>query len=294
MRLPVKAVHLDLIRAPEQLEPALKLAAADKSLSLGLINGRNIWRDDLSAALSLAEKAAEKLGPDRIILAPSCSLLHVPFDLADEGKLDAELKSWLAFGVQKLEEVSTLARAIQVGRAAVTDALEENRKAMESLRKSPRTRDEAVRRRLAEISQSLLARGRAHVDRLAKQRKRLPLPTLPTATIGSFPQTDEIRKARASLRSGKLKPDEYGELLKRNIQEAIRWQKEVGLDVLVHGEFERNDMVEYFGENMEGFAFTANDWVQSYGSRCVKPPLIFGDVKRKGPITLDWTKYANP
>lgn len=292
MRLPVKAVHLDLIRAPEQLEPALKLAASDKSLSLGLINGRNIWRDDLSAALGLAEKAAEKLGPDRIILASSCSLLHAPFDLTEETKLDAELKSWLAFGVQKLEEVSTLARAIQDGRASVADALRENREALESRRKSPRTRDEAVRRRLAEISPALLARGEYHPTRLQRQRKRLFLPLLPTTTIGSFPQTDEIRKARASLRSGKLKPAEYDELLKRNIQEAIRWQEEVGLDVLVHGEFERNDMVEYFGENLEGFAFTANGWVQSYGSRCVKPPIIFGDVKRKGPITVDWAKYA--
>ena len=292
MALPVKAVHLDLVRGPEQLERALGLASPDQRLSLGLLNGRDVWRDDLAAALSLAERAADQLGPDRLMIAPSCSLLHVPFDLADETSLDAELKSWLAFGLQKLEDVVTIARAVREGRAAVADALEANQAALAARRASSRTRDEAVRSRLAEVSPSMLARQSAHSLRRAKQRERVPLPLLPTTTIGSFPQTDETRKARASLRSGKLQPAEYDELLKRSIADAIGWQEEVGLDVLVHGEFERNDMVEYFGENLEGFAFTSNGWVQSYGSRCVKPPIIYGDVKRKGPITVAWTNHA--
>jgi 5-methyltetrahydropteroyltriglutamate--homocysteine methyltransferase len=292
MRLPVKAVHLDLVRGPGQLREAMDLASTGQMLSLGLIDGRNIWRTDLLAALDVAEAAAERLGADRILLAPSCSLLHAPFDLAGETRLDAELKSWLAFGLQKLDEVVILARAIDGGREPVADQLEENRLALASRRASPRTSSPEVRRRLAGVSPAMLSRSHAYPARREAQRARTPLPILPTTTIGSFPQTEDIRKARASFRSGKLPAAEYDALLKEKTAEAVRWQEEVGLDVLVHGEFERNDMVEYFGENLDGFAFTANGWVQSYGSRCVKPPIIFGDVRRRGPMTVEWARYA--
>jgi 5-methyltetrahydropteroyltriglutamate--homocysteine methyltransferase len=292
MRLPVRAVHLDLVRGPSQLEEAMELAAPDQMLSLGLIDGRNIWRTDLHAALGVAERAAERLGIDRVLIAPSCSLLHVPYDLEGETKLDAELKSWLAFGRQKLEEVDVLARALEHGRDSVADALEDNHAAISARRSSPRIHSTDVRGRLAAVTPEMLARDHPYPTRRAAQRAKTPLPLLPTTTIGSFPQTEDVRKARASFKAGKLGPDEYEAFLREKTAEAVRWQEEVGLDVLVHGEFERNDMVEYFGENLDGFAFTENGWVQSYGSRCVKPPIIFGDVSRRGPMTVGWARYA--
>jgi 5-methyltetrahydropteroyltriglutamate--homocysteine methyltransferase len=292
MRLPVRAVHLDLVRAPGQLQAAVEQASTGQILSLGLVDGRNIWRTDLRAALAVAEGAAERLGIDRILLAPSCSLLHVPYDLDDETDLDAELKSWLAFGRQKLDEVAILARALEDGRVSVAEALRDNESALASRRASPRTSSPEVRRRLAEISPAMFSRSHPYAVRREAQRARTPLPMLPTTTIGSFPQTDDVRKARAAFRAGRLPADAYDGFLKSHVQDAIRWQEEVGLDVLVHGEFERNDMVEYFGENLEGFAFTANGWVQSYGSRCVKPPIIFGDIRRRGPMTVAWARYA--
>ncbi len=292
MRLPVRAVHLDLVRGPGQLRAAMDLAAPGQMLSLGLIDGRNIWRTDLVAALDVAEDASQRLGVDRVLIAPSCSLLHVPFDLEGESQLDAELKSWLAFGRQKLEEVAVLARAVEHGRQSVADALEHNRAALASRRSSPRTSSPEVRRRLAEVAPAMLSRSHPYTARREAQRARTPLPLLPTTTIGSFPQTEDVRKARAAFRAGRLPGGEYESFLKSHVLDAIRWQEEVGLDVLVHGEFERNDMVEYFGENLDGFAFTANGWVQSYGSRCVKPPIIFGDVKRRGPMTVEWARYA--
>jgi 5-methyltetrahydropteroyltriglutamate--homocysteine methyltransferase len=292
MRLPVRAVHLDLVRGPGQLQEAINLAAPGQMLSLGLVDGRNIWRTDLLAALKVAEDAAERLGVDRMLIAPSCSLLHVPYDLEVETKLDAELKSWLAFGRQKLEDVAVLARAVEDGRDSVADALEDNRKALSGRRSSPRIHSPEVRRRLAAVTPEMLAREQPYPARRVAQRAKTPLPLLPTTTIGSFPQTDDVRKARASFKSGKLKPAEYDAFLKARTAEAVRWQEEAGLDVLVHGEFERNDMVEYFGENLDGFAFTENGWVQSYGSRCVKPPIIFGDVARRGPMTVEWARYA--
>jgi 5-methyltetrahydropteroyltriglutamate--homocysteine methyltransferase len=292
LRLPVRAVHLDLVRGPDQLDEAVKLASPNQMLSLGLIDGRNIWRADLLAALNVVDQTVERLGADRVLIAPSCSLLHVPFDLDDEDELDPELRSWLAFARQKLDEVAVLARAVEQGRSAVADELEENRAAMASRRNSPRTMDPAVRRRLAEVSPTMLSRARPYDGRRASQRARTPLPLLPTTTIGSFPQTEDVRKARAAHRSGKLPAGQYETFLRAQVADAVRWQEEIGLDVLVHGEFERNDMVEYFGENLDGFAFTANGWVQSYGSRCVKPPLIYGDVKRRGPMTVEWARYA--
>ncbi|WP_406697896.1 5-methyltetrahydropteroyltriglutamate--homocysteine S-methyltransferase [Singulisphaera sp. Ch08] len=292
MRLPVRAVHLDLVRGPGQLREAVELVAPGQMLSLGLVDGRNIWRTDLLAALDVAEDAAERLGVDRILIAPSCSLLHTPYDLEGESKLDGELKGWLAFGRQKLEEVAILARGVEHGRDSVADALEENRVALTGRRSSPRIHSAQVRRRLASVTPEMLARENPYSTRRVDQRAKTPLPLLPTTTIGSFPQTDDVRKARASFKAGKLRPDEYDAFLKERTAEAVRWQEEVGLDVLVHGEFERNDMVEYFGENLDGFAFTENGWVQSYGSRCVKPPIIFGDVARRGPMTVEWARYA--
>ncbi|APW63390.1 5-methyltetrahydropteroyltriglutamate--homocysteine methyltransferase [Paludisphaera borealis] len=292
LRLPVKAVHLDLVRAPDQLWHALPLLRPEQSLSLGLIDGRNVWKTDLTRAWGVAEAAAARLGSDRIMIAPSCSLLHVPFDLDCESNLEPELKRWLAFARQKLDEVALLARGASEGLPSIVESLAENRAALKGRSESPRVRSTIVRRRMAAIAPDQLVRAHPYPTRRVAQRGRTPLPLLPTTTIGSFPQTEDVRKARASFRAGKLRADEYDAFLKEKTAEAVRWQEEVGLDVLVHGEFERNDMVEYFGENLEGFAFTANGWVQSYGSRCVKPPIIFGDVARRGPMTVEWTRYA--
>jgi 5-methyltetrahydropteroyltriglutamate--homocysteine methyltransferase len=292
LKLPVRAVHLDLVRAPEQLDAALSVAPAGLTLSLGLVDGRNVWRTDLLPALERAEKAAQHLGSERVMIAPSCSLLHVPIDLDDEITLDAEVREWLAFAKQKVEEVSIIARALRDGRQAVADELADNQAAMNRRRSSPRTHNPAVRARLAAVTPAMLSRQHAYAERRTAQRARLSLPAFPTTTIGSFPQTDEVRKARAAHKAGKLSAAEYDTFLKEQTALAIRWQEEVGLDVLVHGEFERNDMVEYFGEQLDGFVFTANGWVQSYGSRCVKPPILFGDVARRGPMTTAWTRYA--
>ncbi len=234
----------------------------------------------------------ERLGVDRVLIAPSCSLLHVPYDLEIEAKLDAELKSWLAFGRQKLEEVAVLARAVEHGRDSVAAALGDNHAALSGRRSSRRIHSADVHGRLAAVTVDMLAREQPYPARRVAQRAKTPLPLLPTTTIGSFPQTDDVRKARASFKAGRLRADEYDGFLRAKTAEAVRWQEEVGLDVLVHGEFERNDMVEYFGENLDGFAFTENGWVQSYGSRCVKPPIIFGDVARLGPMTVEWARYA--
>jgi 5-methyltetrahydropteroyltriglutamate--homocysteine methyltransferase len=292
LKLPVQAVHLDLVRGPDQLDAALAAAPPELSLSLGLVDGRNIWKTDLIPALERAEKAVKQLGAGRVMIAPSCSLLHVPIDLADETSLDPEVREWLAFARQKIEEVSLLARAVQEGRQAIAAELAENQSAMNRRRSSPRTHRPEVRARLASVTPEMLNRPHPYTERRAAQRSRLGLPAFPTTTIGSFPQTDEVRKARAAHKAGKLPNDEYDAFLKDQTAQAIRWQEEVGLDVLVHGEFERNDMVEYFGEQLDGFVFTANGWVQSYGSRCVKPPVIFGDVARRGPMTTEWTNYA--
>ena len=242
--------------------------------------------------LERAEKAAKRLGGERVMIAPSCSLLHVPIDLDDETTLDTEVREWLAFAKQKCEEVSLIARAIRDGRQPIANELAENQSAMNCRRSSPRTNDPRVRAELSAVTPSMLERRTSYIERRPAQRSRTPLPVFPTTTIGSFPQTDEVRKARAEHKAGRLSSPEYDAFLKAQTAQAIRWQEEIGLDVLVHGEFERNDMVEYFGEQLEGFVFTNNGWVQSYGSRCVKPPIIFGDVTRRGPMTTAWTKYA--
>jgi 5-methyltetrahydropteroyltriglutamate--homocysteine methyltransferase len=292
LKLPVQAVHLDLVRGPDQLDEALSLAPAGLILSLGLIDGRNVWKTDLLPALERAEKAAKQLGTDRVMIAPSCSLLHSPIDLDDETALDPEVREWLAFAKQKAKEVALIARAVRDGRETIANELAENQAAMNRRRSSPRTHNPEVRARLAAVTPAMLERKHPYAERRQAQRSRTALPAFPTTTIGSFPQTDDVRKARAASKAGKLSEADYDRFLKTQIEQAIRWQEEIGLDVLVHGEFERNDMVEYFGEQLEGFVFTANGWVQSYGSRCVKPPIIFGDVTRRGPMTTAWTKYA--
>lgn len=290
--LPVAALHVDLVRAPGQLDQVLAALPKEKLLSVGVVDGRNIWKTDLSKALGLVEKATQALGSDRVLVAPSCSLLHSPIDLDNEAKLDAELRNWLAFGKQKLQEIATIVRAVNEGRGAVADVLKANETAMESRRTSKRIHNDAVKTRAAAVTPQQLRRNRPYPERAKQQRARLQLPALPTTTIGSFPQTPEVRANRASLKSGKINQQQYEAACKTEIEKTIRIQEEIGLDMLVHGEFERNDMVEYFGEQLSGFFFTQNGWVQSYGSRYVKPPVIFGDVARPSPMTVAWSKYA--
>jgi 5-methyltetrahydropteroyltriglutamate--homocysteine methyltransferase len=292
LRLPVAAVHLDLVRAPEQLDRALELTPRGMMLSLGVVDGRNVWRTDLERALDMLERAAAKLGPEQIMVAPSCSLLHCPMDLDHELSLDAELKGWMAFAKQKVQEVVILGRALSEGRAAVADQLAASRAAIESRNQSPRLHNPAVRQRLAGVNENMLRRQHPFPERRDAQRRRLALPPLPTTTIGSFPQTGEVRKARAALKKGEWSLERYDAFCRQEIERTVRFQEEIELDVLVHGEFERADMVEYFGEQLEGFAFTAHGWVQSYGTRCVKPPVIFGDVSRPRPMTVRWSQYA--
>jgi 5-methyltetrahydropteroyltriglutamate--homocysteine methyltransferase len=292
LKLPVAAVHLDLVRAPEQLDRALDLTPQGMMLSLGAIDGRNVWRADLDRALGLLERAAARLGSDRIIVAPSCSLLHCPIDLDGETRLDAELKGWMAFAKQKLLEVAVLTRAVNKGRIAVAAELSAGQAAVESRGKSTRIHKPAVGQRVAEVDEKMLRRKQPYPQRQAAQRRQLALPLLPTTTIGSFPQTNEVRKARAAVKKGDWSLEQYEAFCRGEIERTVRFQEEIDLDVLVHGECERNDMVEYFGEQLEGFAFTANGWVQSYGTRCVKPPIIFGDVLRPRPMTVRWIQHA--
>ncbi|QGF11404.1 5-methyltetrahydropteroyltriglutamate--homocysteine S-methyltransferase [Bordetella holmesii] len=289
--LPVAGLHVDLVRAPEQLDDVVRALRTDQVLSAGVINGRNIWRTDLDETLEVLLPVARQLG-DRLWLAPSCSLLHVPVDLAAETELDAELKSWLSFAAQKLEELDLLGRALS-GDASqhVQAGLAAQRAALAARRASPRIHNSAVGRRMAGEAQ--VSRDRApFTQRIAQQQARLKLPAFPTTTIGSFPQTAEIRALRRDWKAGALSDSAYESSIRKEIEEVIRFQEKVGLDVLVHGEPERNDMVEYFGELLAGFAFTKNGWVQSYGSRCVKPPIIFGDVARPAPMTVGWSSYA--
>lgn len=290
--LPVAGVHIDLKRAPHQLDAALKAARKDQVISLGVIDGRNIWRADLSAALPLIEKAVAAHGRDNIFVAPSCSLLHVPVDLDSEKSMDAELKQWMAFAKQKLREVSVLAEATSGRKGATLDTFEESDKAAAARKTSKRIHNQAVKERSAKVTADMLNRRHAFADRIKVQQKALNLPLFPTTTIGSFPQTPEIRGARAEHKSGKITDAQYNEFLKKEIAYCVKVQEEIGIDVFVHGESERNDMVEYFGEQLEGYTFSKFGWVQSYGSRYVKPPIVFGDVSRPKPMTVEWSTYA--
>ena len=292
MRLPVAAVYLDLVRGPEQLDRALNLVSDRQMLSLGVIDGRNIWRSDLQRAVTLVERAAGKLGSDRLLVGPSCSLLHCPNDLELEDGLDAELKSWLAFARQKLGEIVVATRAVSQGRQAVAEALTANRQSWDQRRESTRIHHPEVKGRVAAVDEKMLCRNRPYPERRKAQQASLGLPLLPTTTIGSFPQTGEVRRARAAFKKGAWSAERYEEFCRAEIERTVRLQESIGLDVLVHGECERNDMVEYFGEQLEGFAFTRHGWVQSYGTRCVKPPIIYGDVSRPLPMTVGWIRHA--
>ncbi|HEY1028128.1 MAG TPA: 5-methyltetrahydropteroyltriglutamate--homocysteine S-methyltransferase [Pseudomonas sp.] len=290
--LPVDGLHIDLVRAPEQYPTILDRLPAYKVLSLGVVNGRNVWRCDLEKVLDVLRHAHERLG-ERLWVAPSCSLLHSPVDLAREDKLDAELKSWLAFAVQKCEEVALLGRALEApDDADVQAALAQSRAVQAARAASSRIHKADVQARLAAIRPRHAQRQSPFAERIGQQRECLQLPLLPTTTIGSFPQTSAIRLARQSFRQGKLSVAEYTEAMHSEIRHAVQVQERLGLDVLVHGEAERNDMVEYFAEQLDGYAFTRFGWVQSYGSRCVKPAVIVGDLSRPQAMTVEWIRYA--
>jgi len=290
LALPVQALHFDLVRGAEDFENVLSSFPSDKALSLGVVDGRNIWKNDYETSLALLEKASAVVGKDRLWVAPSCSLQHSPVTLANEPALDAELKNWLAFADQKLEEVVDL-RLLLDG-SGDPARLEANRAAAASRRTSPRIHNAQVKARLAAVQSGDFNRKSTFPIRQKVQHRKLNLPEFPTTTIGSFPQTAEVRSARARWKKGQLSDAQYDVFLKEETARCIAFQDEIGIDMPVHGEYERNDMVEYFGEQLEGFTFTANGWVQSYGSRYVKPPIIFGDVSRPKPMTTYWSKYA--
>ncbi|ROZ78227.1 5-methyltetrahydropteroyltriglutamate--homocysteine S-methyltransferase [Ramlibacter sp. WS9] len=290
-QLPVAGLHVDALRAAEDLVGVADWLPSHKVLSLGIVDGRNIWRTDLDAALARLRPLVAKHGGE-LWLAPSCSLLHLPYSLQAEAGLDAELKSWLAFAVEKLSELRVLQAVLHGKESSVDAELLDSRSAVASRRGSPRVNRAAVAARLADAEPRADQRGSGFAARQQLQRRRFALPSLPTTTIGSFPQTADIRAARAAFKRGQLDEAQYRAKMQAEITLAVRKQEALGLDVLVHGEAERNDMVEYFGEQLDGFAFTANGWVQSYGSRCVKPPLIYGDVARPRAMTVDWTVYA--
>ncbi|KYK93046.1 5-methyltetrahydropteroyltriglutamate--homocysteine methyltransferase, partial [Aggregatibacter actinomycetemcomitans serotype d str. SA3733] len=290
--LPVVAgLHIDLVRAPEQLAA---FADYDKILSVGVIDGRNIWRANLNQVLNVVEPLKAKLG-DRLWIAPSCSLLHTPYDLSVETQLQAnkpELYSWLAFCLQKIQELRVIKTALEQGRSAVQKELDESQAAADARATSKDIHRPEVAARLANLPKGADQRKSPFAERIKLQNAWLNLPLLPTTNIGSFPQTTEIRHARAAFKKGTLSLADYEAAMKKEIELVVREQEKLDLDVLVHGEAERNDMVEYFGELLDGFAFTKFVWVQSYGSRCVNPPVIYGDVVRPEPMTVRWSQYA--
>lgn len=293
-KLPVAGLHLDAVRGGDEFLQASEWLTDKQVLSVGIVDGRNIWRSDLDRALAKLRPLASERG-DRLWVAPSCSLLHVPVDLDQEDKLDTELKSWLAFARQKLDEVVILAKVLSLGDALpayLQPQLSASRQALHSRRNSSRVHCPAVAARVAAVNGKLTRRQRPHRERIEYQQAQLRLPRYPTTTIGSFPQTPQIRHLRQRFKQGALSARDYTSGIKTEIADAIAQQEALGLDVLVHGEAERNDMVEYFGEQLDGFIFTSKAWVQSYGSRCVKPPIIVGDVARSRPMTVDWIRYA--
>ncbi len=290
-RLPVHGFHLDAISNHDE---ALKLAhtlSSHQILSVGVIDGRNVWKTDLYATLSWLEPLANTLG-DRLWLAPSCSLLHVPVDLDSEQHLDPEIRNWLAFAQQKLEELQILEQAINQGRHSVSYELASNQNALLNRKNSQRVHQPKIKAAVKAITSQDGQRQNNYTQRSTYQQEKFNLPLYPTTTIGSFPQTQNIRKARQAYKQNEISHQEYTNLMKHEIKHAIQVQEELGLDVLVHGEAERNDMVEYFGEQLQGYVFSQLGWVQSYGSRCVKPPILFGDVHRPKAMTVEWSQYA--
>lgn len=293
--LPVDVLHIDLVRAEDQLNDVLASLKEETILSLGLVDGRNIWKNDFEKSLTIINQAVEKRGLDKVWIAPSCSLIHSPVDLdneTNEKNLPAEIKQWLAYAKQKIAEVATLKKLItNESPASTLQKLEENKIAISNRKVSKIIHNPAVKARVSALKEQDAERLSPFSARKIKQQE-LNLPNYATTTIGSFPQTAEVRSWRAKLKNGSLTIEEYDNLIAQETEKAVKWQEEIDLDVLVHGEFERNDMVEYFGEQLDGFAFSKNGWVQSYGSRCVKPPIIFGDVSRPEPMTVKWTAYA--
>jgi len=290
INLPVEGLHLDLVRAKNQLNDVLKQIPADKVLSLGVVNGRNVWKCDLNNALNILKTAANQLG-DRLWIAPSCSLLHSPVDLEREDTLDPELKSWLAFAVQKCKEVAILTGEIN-NPSSFQQELELSAQIQQSKANSPRIHKPEVQNRLAQIQPSDSKRQSPFSERIKKQAAKFNLPLYPTTTIGSFPQTSEIRSTRLAFKQGKISEQEYISAMQQEIKKVVEFQEKIDIDVLVHGEAERNDMVEYFAEQLDGYLFTRFGWVQSYGSRCVKPAVIYGDLSRPKAMTVDWITYA--
>ncbi len=288
--LPVAGLHIDAVRGIEEAEPVAARLDDEKTLSVGIVDGRNIWKTDFDRALETLETIKGELGGDRLMVGPSCSLLHTPVTLRSETKLDDEFLSWLAFAEEKLGEIVFLAHAVdgKLDKAMLAD----NREAMANRAASERIHNEAVKKRAEAVAAKDSRRFSSYPERAAVQHAKLNLPEFPATTIGSFPQTQDVRRARAAHRRGDLTDADYDAFLKEQIELTVRMQEETGFDMLVHGEFERNDMVEYFGEQLAGYAFTKFGWVQSYGTRYVKPPIIFGDVSRPEPMTVKWSKYA--
>lgn len=286
------AIHIDLVRHPEQLDTIISALGPNQTLSAGVVDGRNIWKTNFKAAIEKVEQAIQKLGKDRVVVATSSSLLHVPHTLASEKTLDPEVREWFSFAVEKTSEVALIAKAVTEGPAAVREQLEANAKSIQSRASSKHTNDPKVSERQAAVTEQLHNRKSAFPVRHAEQGKSINLPLFPTTTIGSFPQTKEIRIQRNKFTKGEITPEQYEAFIEKEIQEVVKIQEELDLDVFVHGEPERNDMVQYFGERLNGYVFTTHAWVQSYGSRCVRPPIIVGDVSRPAPMTVKESKYA--
>ena len=288
----LQAVHIDLVRNPEQLDAVVLGLGEQQSLSVGVVDGRNIWKTNFKKAIEIVETAVQKLGKDRVIVASSSSLLHTPHTLASEKKLDAEVKDWFSFAIEKTKELAIIAKAVTDGPASVREELEANAKSMESKATSKLTNDPKVKERQSQITEEMFNRKSEFPVRIAQQQEKLNLPLFPTTTIGSFPQTKEIRIQRNKLTKGEISAEDYEKFIEKEIQDVVQIQEELGLDVYVHGEPERNDMVQYFGERLTGYVFTTHAWVQSYGSRCVRPPIIVGDISRPAPMTVKESKYA--
>lgn len=286
------AIHIDLVRHPEQLDTVISALGPNQTLSAGVVDGRNIWKTNFKTAIEKVEQAIQKLGKDRVVVATSSSLLHVPHTLASEKTLDPEVREWFSFAVEKTSEVALIAKAVTEGPAAVREQLEANAKSIQSRASSKHTNDPKVSERQAAVTEQLHNRKSAFPVRHAEQGKSINLPLFPTTTIGSFPQTKEIRIQRNKFTKGEITPEQYEAFIEKEIQEVVKIQEELDLDVFVHGEPERNDMVQYFGERLNGYVFTTHAWVQSYGSRCVRPPIIVGDVSRPAPMTVKESKYA--
>ncbi|KAI4105328.1 MAG: hypothetical protein L6R37_002778 [Teloschistes peruensis] len=286
------ALHIDAVRNPEQLETVIGAIGPKQCLSVGVVDGRNIWKTDFKKAIEKIEVATHKFGKERVLVASSSSLLHTPHTLESEKKLDSEVKDWFSFAVEKAKELAIIAKAVTDGPASVRDELEANAKSIQARATSKLTNDPKVKDRQAKITDEMFNRKSPFPNRISQQHSNLNLPMFPTTTIGSFPQTKEIRIQRNKLTKGEISAEEYEKFIEKEIQDVIKIQEELGLDVYVHGEPERNDMVQYFGERLTGYVFTTHGWVQSYGSRCVRPPIIVGDISRPEPMTVKESKYA--